>query len=339
MALPQGADHVLVHVVAAVVVLEHEGRAVGLGDVARGRADEAGDVVQRARGGEVLHDLHETAFGVAGFHGPFIVTQGGQALKNQELNRAAPPGRLGSGKHRARMAELLLLPLTLYRLVSIVSASDLRRRVGLRQLEVGLAARTYPSQKGKILEAAEKLVLARGIGNFKTDVLIEASGLSKGGFFYHFKSIDDLLFELGKKTTDGFYGEIEKVASKDANPVGRHIRAYIKVALLGSPSQRKRALAMSRIFFEVLLANPKVMSRLKRENSKAHRVLEDVFMNDQLPPLQIYLIQSAADGVWVNESLGITEISKKSKEALCNLLIAMTERPLNELLGTKSTSR
>lgn len=199
-----------------------------------------------------------------------------------------------------------------------------------------MTVRQYPSQKGKILEAAEKLILEKGIGSVKTDALIAASGLSKGGFFYHFKSIDDLLFELGKKSTDGFYGEIEKVAAEDSNPVGRHIRAYIKVALLGKPSQRKQALAMSRIFFEVLLANPKLMTRLKKENSKTHKALEEIFLNDQLPPLQIHLIQAAADGLWVNESLGITEVSMNAKESLCALLIAMTEKPVTELIKLRS---
>lgn len=190
--------------------------------------------------------------------------------------------------------------------------------------------RKYPSQKGAILASAEKLILEKGIGSFKTDALIEASGLSRGGFFYHFKSLDDLLFELGKKISEEFYSEIEKMATNDPVAIGRYIRAYIRVSLLGSPVQRKKAIAMSRIFFEILLSNPKLMTRLKKENSRNHRAIEEVFSTDQLPPLQSFLIQSATDGVWINESLGLTETSAKMREGLCKLLLTLTERPVKD---------
>jgi len=44
----------------------------------------------------------------------------------------------------------------------------------------------------KILDVAEDLILDRGYTGMSVDRLIEAAGLTKGAFFYHFRTKDDL---------------------------------------------------------------------------------------------------------------------------------------------------
>jgi TetR/AcrR family transcriptional repressor of nem operon len=44
----------------------------------------------------------------------------------------------------------------------------------------------------KILDAGQKLLLKHGYGGMSVDQLIEAAGITKGAFFYHFKSKNDL---------------------------------------------------------------------------------------------------------------------------------------------------
>lgn len=51
----------------------------------------------------------------------------------------------------------------------------------------------------RILSEAEKLVFARGYSGTAVDDIISATGLTKGAFFYHFKSKRDLALSLVKR--------------------------------------------------------------------------------------------------------------------------------------------
>ena len=46
--------------------------------------------------------------------------------------------------------------------------------------------------RNRILDAAEALILERGYAGMSVDRLIDATGITKGAFFYHFKSKRDL---------------------------------------------------------------------------------------------------------------------------------------------------
>ena len=48
------------------------------------------------------------------------------------------------------------------------------------------------STREKILDAAQQLLLDYGYGGTSIDQVIHAAGITKGAFFYHFKSKNDL---------------------------------------------------------------------------------------------------------------------------------------------------
>jgi len=65
----------------------------------------------------------------------------------------------------------------------------------------------------KILDAAQTLILERGYAGMTVDNVLERVGITKGAFFYHFKSKDDLARSL-----------IRRFADKDAQ-VYKEVRA------------------------------------------------------------------------------------------------------------------
>jgi len=65
----------------------------------------------------------------------------------------------------------------------------------------------------KILDAAQALILERGYAGMTVDNVLERVGITKGAFFYHFKSKDDLARSL-----------IRRFADKDAQ-VYKEVRA------------------------------------------------------------------------------------------------------------------
>jgi TetR/AcrR family transcriptional repressor of nem operon len=62
--------------------------------------------------------------------------------------------------------------------------------------EDGLTARRDPSNREKILEAAAALFHRRGFNGTSLDDILEASGVCRSNFYYHFKSKEDLGLEV-----------------------------------------------------------------------------------------------------------------------------------------------
>jgi len=77
----------------------------------------------------------------------------------------------------------------------------------------------------KILDAAQRLILDRGYAGMTVDNVLEKVGITKGAFFYHFKSKDDLARSL-----------IQRFADKDARVYG-DVRARAE-KLSGDPLQQ-----------------------------------------------------------------------------------------------------
>ena len=71
--------------------------------------------------------------------------------------------------------------------------------------------------RAKILDAAQALVLDRGYAGMTVDNVLEKVGITKGAFFYHFKSKDDLARSLIQRFADQdamVYSEVRARAEK-----------------------------------------------------------------------------------------------------------------------------
>jgi TetR/AcrR family transcriptional regulator, transcriptional repressor for nem operon len=60
----------------------------------------------------------------------------------------------------------------------------------------------HPTRK-KILDAALQVIRSKGYANTSVDDLCAAAGLTKGGFFHHFKGKEDLAISAAKYFSDG----------------------------------------------------------------------------------------------------------------------------------------
>lgn len=80
-------------------------------------------------------------------------------------------------------------------------------------------ARDAADTKERILAAAQDLVMRHGFSATSIDQIQEAAGISRGTFFYHFPSKDDLARELlvryaeiDREIVDGFMARAERLA-------------------------------------------------------------------------------------------------------------------------------
>lgn len=69
----------------------------------------------------------------------------------------------------------------------------------------------------RILDAAESLVLARGYAGMTVDNILEAVGITKGAFFYHFKSKDELASVLLRRFAERDAATYERVKARAEN--------------------------------------------------------------------------------------------------------------------------
>lgn len=180
-----------------------------------------------------------------------------------------------------------------------------------------MAKRVYSNSREKILETAEKILTEKGLGNLTTDTIVSESGLSKGGFFYNFKSIDDLIFALISKLKEEMDEEIQEIISEDPNPKGRTLRAHIRYSMR---DHSESMLTFSKSLLEVLIKNRPVVEVITKYHKDELRKIKKEGLDEQT----IMLISCAIDGFWHQKLLGVNVHPKKISKAFFEQLIEMT---------------
>src|SRR5690606_30036165 len=85
--------------------------------------------------------------------------------------------------------------------------------------------------KGKIVEAAARVVLANGIASFTLDAVAKEAGVSKGGLLYHFPTKEHLLLAMVESLVKITEERIAEVQAEDQQP-GSWLRGFIEACLI-----------------------------------------------------------------------------------------------------------
>lgn len=189
-----------------------------------------------------------------------------------------------------------------------------------------MSKRVYPSARVRILEAAERVVLREGAGRLSVEAVAVEAGVSKGGFFYHFKSKDDLLAALVTRLAETAAAGVAAIAERDPDPGGRMLRGYVRYALDpgedASGRERLRALVMALI--TAAAENPAVVASARRANAEAFAAAEA----EGVPVAQAVLVHLALDGLWLGEGLGTLDLPEGWRHSLSDLLLELTQRDI-----------
>jgi len=84
----------------------------------------------------------------------------------------------------------------------------------------------------KILDAAQHLILARGYVGMTVDHVLDEVGITKGAFFHHFKTKDDLAKALLRRFADKdakVYGETREQAEKLSDDPLQQVLIFIRL--------------------------------------------------------------------------------------------------------------
>ncbi|MCY1055978.1 TetR/AcrR family transcriptional regulator [Nannocystis sp. SCPEA4] len=182
-----------------------------------------------------------------------------------------------------------------------------------------MATRIYESARERLLDAAQRLILERGLSGLSVEAVISEVGLSKGGFFHHFKTKNDLILALLDRLVRRMDGFVAELAAKDPQPRGARLRAQIALSFDSKRQEAEAPQALLLAFVEAVKSQPTVR-RLARELN-AQAVARDV--GEGIPEGRAMLIQFALDGFWLSEAVGTAALTAKQRRALRDELIAL----------------
>lgn len=182
-----------------------------------------------------------------------------------------------------------------------------------------VAARVYPSARDRILDAAERLILTRGIGQLAVEAVAAEAKVSKGGFFHHFATKDEMLLAVLDRLITRTNAEIEAAAAADPEPRGARLRAQIALTFDAEKEFVERTRALAIAFIETASIQPSLARR-------ARELHADIFARDMaedIPLGRAITIQLALDGHALAEALGTIPLDPDHRRALRDTLMAL----------------
>lgn len=193
-----------------------------------------------------------------------------------------------------------------------------------------MVKRAYPSAKSKILQAAELVLRREGLRGLSVEAVAAEAGLSKGGFFYHFKTKEELLGALVRALSEEIGAEVMAVAASDPEPRGRMLRATVRCAFdyEADPARRDRFASLMLALLTTAIESPEVLAAVRQDNDAQLAA----FVSEGLPVGQALLLNAALEGFWIGQALGSTTVSPEQRALLRELLLALTRVDLEATL-------
>src|SRR6187401_761999 len=95
-----------------------------------------------------------------------------------------------------------------------------------RRAEIGREKRART--RAQIVDAGLMLLAERPPEALTVDAIVEAAGVAKGTFYYHFQSIEELVAAVGAKLADSFDELLATSRLNEADPIVRMSLAFTK---------------------------------------------------------------------------------------------------------------
>lgn len=142
--------------------------------------------------------------------------------------------------------------------------------------------------RAKLLQTAQDLSFSRGWGNFSLNDVVAESGISKGGLLHHFPTKNALLENLYDLLLMRFDAQITTYMQADDEPLGRFLRAYLKIA---QQIDEQGANSLPAVLRLALVAEPNLREKWQAWlDTKLSVVDGDAFS---------LIVRLAADGLWL----------------------------------------
>ena len=173
------------------------------------------------------------------------------------------------------------------------------------------------SQRGAILDAAERVITAQGLAHTTLEAVATEAGISKGGLLYHFSSKKDLLFRLIERHGERLEKLRNEFLSELPDRPGRKLKAYI-LARLNELSRRTISLS-------------KMVGVLEDDDLREfviglkNRELQEINKGTRRPELTTVLAL-AMEGLWMMDLFKVPVFTPEFREKVVAELLEMVDR-------------
>jgi AcrR family transcriptional regulator len=165
--------------------------------------------------------------------------------------------------------------------------------------------------KGRIIDAAEEVVLRDGVARLTLEAAAAEAGLSKGGVLYHFPTRHALVAAMVENIIEEFDRDIESNMTDGDGP-GQYIRAYIRATMEPGTTGPDREDRLGAALIAAAAAEPELLAPLQVAADRWQARLED----DGLDPALSTVLRLACDGLWLCDLFGLAPPSAALRTAV-----------------------
>ena len=164
----------------------------------------------------------------------------------------------------------------------------------------------------RLLDAATAVVRRDGARALTLDAVAGEAGVSKGGLLYHFKTKRELLEGMLDGWLEEFDSEIE--AAREGRPFAH---GYVKASDMSAWAAAERATE-----FGLLAAMVEEPATLERVRAR-YAAWQDQLAQEAADPVDATVARLAADGLWLNDLLGLAPPAGELRERVMARMLAL----------------
>lgn len=187
--------------------------------------------------------------------------------------------------------------------------------------------RNAEETRTRLLDAAGRVVVDRGVDALTLEAVAQGAGVSKGGLLHHFATKETLMCALIEHAFATYELFIEQAIDprEPEGLAGRWTRAYIRSSF--DTDERLHNLGV--VLALMTRRDPELVKAAAEGIGRIWEALD----HDGLEPVHATLIRSAADGIFYNEAVGNSPMGEPMRTQLLEMLLAMTMDPASIMQG------
>ncbi|UPY37171.1 TetR/AcrR family transcriptional regulator [Sediminicoccus sp. KRV36] len=168
-----------------------------------------------------------------------------------------------------------------------------------------------PDARTRILDAAERIVQAKGVPALTLEAAAREAGISKGGLLYHFASKEAMLSGLVARLAEYVQMDFDAVLAAQSGPCPAS-RAVLAWAFDHPEQVCEEQHRAGAVFLAVFHHDPAMLGPIRAVF--AH--IRDRLRADALPPGHALAIMAASDGLFFGALFGMYEQSEAERLAI-----------------------
>ena len=169
-------------------------------------------------------------------------------------------------------------------------------------------ARKKEIDRGRILDAAEAVILESGGHSFTLDAVAEHAGISKGGLIYSFATKDDLVYAALEREVVRFQEAVgRRLSSGPIGPV-ELVLAHIEEAL----EEDDASTQMAAFLITALVHAPEMLEPVRRY----YRALLDPLRSKGGDMQEVRHALLAVEGIFLLRGLGFVKVSADEQKSV-----------------------